>query len=342
MNEQEIYPASSAMSGGSHGNLARAYFRVKPFVPRTIRWAIRRIRIPGIIKRNAGVWPIDETAGKKPANWTGWPHGKKFALVFTHDVESEEGISKVVSLANLDIEFGFRASFNFIPEGPYADPSGTRDWLVENGFEIGVHDLNHDGHLYQSREGFTEKAKCINKYLNQWGAVGFRSGFMLHQLDWLHDLNVLYDASTFDTDPFEPQPEGSHTIFPFVVNPPAGEHRPGYVELSYTLPQDSTLYLLMREKNAGIWKRKLDWIVSNGGLALVNIHPDYINFSKGVSSTSNYPVQIIRDFMSYIQSNYDGMYWNPLASQLARWYLEEVHQSGSSSNGFETPSNTIL
>lgn len=53
------------------------------------------------------------------------------------------------------------------------------------------------------------------------GAVGFRSGFMLRQLDWLHDLNVLYDTSTFDTDPFEPQPEGSRTIFPFHVNPPA-------------------------------------------------------------------------------------------------------------------------
>ena len=40
---------------------------------------------------------------------------------------------------------------------------------------------------------------------------------MLHNLVWLRDLDILYDASTFDTDPFEPQPEGMETIFPFWV-----------------------------------------------------------------------------------------------------------------------------
>ena len=49
---------------------------------------------------------------------------------------------------------------------------------------------------------FAEKAERINEYLKNWGAVGFRSGFMLHNLDWLGDLNALYDASTFDTDVF--------------------------------------------------------------------------------------------------------------------------------------------
>ncbi|MBC7999552.1 MAG: prolyl oligopeptidase family serine peptidase, partial [Leptolyngbya sp.] len=33
-----------------------------------------------------------------------------------------------------------------------------------------------------------------------------------------------------------------------------------YVELSYTLPQDSTLFLLLRETTPAIWKLKLDWI----------------------------------------------------------------------------------
>ena len=53
----------------------------------------------------------------------------------------------------------------------------------------------------------------INGYAREWGASGFRSGFMLRNLDWLHDLDVQYDASTFDTDPFEPQPDGtSHDL----------------------------------------------------------------------------------------------------------------------------------
>lgn len=281
---------------------------------------MRRSRIPGIMRQSAGVWPINESAARKPNGWTGWPDGKQFALVFTHDVESKDGIGKVRQLAELEMGHGFRSSFNFIPQGPYEDPAGLRRWLVENGFEVGVHDLNHDGQLYESRESFTKKAKHINDFLQSWDAVGFRSGFMLHQLDWLHDLNILYDASTFDTDPFEPQPDGSGTIFPFLVGSRENEGNPGYIELSYTLPQDSTLFLLLREKTPRIWKQKLDWIKSNGGLALVNIHPDYMNFTETDRSSSNYPAIMIEEFMTYVRENHEGSYWNPLARDLAEWY----------------------
>ena len=146
---------------------------------------------------------------------------------------------------------------------------------------------------------------------------------MPHQLDWLHDLNVLYDASTFDTDPFEPQTNGSHTIFPFVVKPPEGVKRQGYVELPHTLPQDSTLFLLLREKTAAIWKRKLDWIASKGGLALVNIHPDYIDFQGGRISNTTYPSGLLDDFLEYIVTNYQNEYWNPLARDLAVWFRDQ-------------------
>jgi hypothetical protein len=328
MPDQTIHPVSHAMAGGSHGLLARAYYHVKPFLPLSLRWAVRRIRIPSIMRRSADSWPIDESASGRPANWKGWPDGKKFALVFTHDVESDHGLHAVKKLAELEMHHGFRSSFNFIPEGSYEDPMELRAWLEARGFEVGVHDLYHDGHLYESRESFGIKAKRINRYLNEWGAVGFRSGFMLRQLDWLHDLNVVYDTSTFDTDPFEPQPEGSHTIFPFHVQPPAGVEGPGYVELSYTLPQDSTLFLLLREKSPAIWKQKLDWIARNGGLALVNIHPDYIDFSDGKPSNERYPAALLTEFMEYIRSHYADAYWNPLARDLALWYRKHHAANG--------------
>ena len=120
----------------------------------------------------------------------------------------------------LEQERGFCSSFNFIPEGDYKVPSELRDELVRNGFEVGIHDLKHDGRLFLSRRDFSHKAARINRYLRDWNAAGFRSGFMLHKLDWLHELDIQYDASTFDTDPFEPQPEGRHTIFPFWVPAP--------------------------------------------------------------------------------------------------------------------------
>ena len=150
------------MAGGSHGLMARAYFRVKPFMPRSVRWLLRRFRIPTILKRSSDVWPIDETAAGMPEGWNGWPDGKQFALVFTHDVESDAGVANMKNLAELEIRHGFRSSFNLIPEGSYEDPIQLREWLQRRGFEIGVHDLNHDGRLYESRESFAEKAKSID------------------------------------------------------------------------------------------------------------------------------------------------------------------------------------
>lgn len=329
MAQQVKYPGSRAMANGSHGLLARAYYRIKPFVPKSLRWMIRRSRIPGIMKRSGDVWPINRAAGGMPVGWGGWPGDKKFALVITHDVESKEGLRNVRRLAELETSHGLRSSFNFIPEGPYEDPVELREWLGANQFEVGVHDLNHDGRLYGSREIFSEKARHINHYLDKWGAVGFRSGFMLHQLDWLHDLNILYDASTFDTDPFEPQPDGSATIFPFYMKSPVGARNAGYVELSYTLPQDSTLFLLLGESTPEIWKEKLAWIREHGGLALVNIHPDYIDFSeKGkLSSGTHYPVSIVREFLDHIHQEYSGLFWNPLARELAQWYRDGLSRA---------------
>ncbi len=102
----------------------------------------------------------------------------------------------------VDRKWGFRSSFNFIPEGKYRVSKEMRDELTQNGFEVGVHDLRHDGKLYRGRSEFDTNASRINRYLKEWGVVGFRSGFMFHNLEWLHDLEIQYDASTFDTDRF--------------------------------------------------------------------------------------------------------------------------------------------
>src|SRR5205814_4838426 len=61
--------------------------------------------------------------------------------------------------------------------------------------EIGIHDLRHEGHLFSSYRGFNRRAERIIRYAREWGVAGFRSGFMLRNLDWLHDLDVQYDAS---------------------------------------------------------------------------------------------------------------------------------------------------
>jgi glycosyltransferase involved in cell wall biosynthesis len=266
----------------------------------------------------ADTWPIDPQAGVAPANWTGWPEGKKFAFILTHDVEGTSGLEKVPALMELEIKQGFRSAFNFVPEGDYRVQPELRAQLEHNGFEVGVHDLRHDGKLFWPAEFFSN-ARRINEHIRDWRAKGFRTGFMLHDQGFLNQLDIDYDASTFDTDPFEPQPQGVRTIFPFWITRPQGS---GFVELPYTLPQDSTMFFVLREKNTDIWKRKLDWIVQRGGMALVNIHPDYINFNGGRPQPSEYGVELYAEFLTYVSKNYAGQYWNALPHQVSCWYRD--------------------
>ncbi len=193
------------------------YYLLKPYLPWRLRMAIRRWVARRKLAKCHDIWPIKPGTEKPPKDWPGWPGGKQFAVVLTHDVEGPTGLARVKQLAELEMKLGFRSSFNFIPEGPYRVTNELRDWLTNHGFEVGVHDLYHDGKLYASKEAFEAHARKINYYLKEWKAVGFRSGFMHHNLDWLHELDVEYDCSTFDTDPFEPQPDGADTIFPFWV-----------------------------------------------------------------------------------------------------------------------------
>lgn len=292
------------------------YFRIKPMLPRPIRMLVRRAVAMRKFERVAATWPILPGSERPPADWPGWPDGKHFSFVLTHDVESARGLARVRPLAQLEMRYGFRSCFNFIPEGPYSVPSELRSWLIDHGFEVGVHDLHHDGHLFSSRQEFCRRAKRINEILKEWRAVGFRSGFMLRNLDWINELDIAYDASTFDTDPFEPQPDGVETIFPFWSH--FNGSRRGYMELPYTMVQDSTLFILLRAHSIDVWTTKLDWLASQRGMVLLNVHPDYVDFA-GHSDSSRYPIARYQELLSYVRRSYDGLFWHALPRELAAY-----------------------
>ncbi|MEE9543460.1 MAG: hypothetical protein V3V95_06730 [Thermodesulfobacteriota bacterium] len=266
-------------------------------------------------------WPIDREAGQRPDGWSGWPDGKKFALILTHDVETTKGHDNCRKLMALEKRLGMYSSFNFVPER-YTVSAELRRHITNNGFEVSVHGLYHDGKLYRSRAKFQRRALKINKYLNEWGAVGFSSPSMQNNLEWTHDLNITYDSSTFDTDPFEPQNENVGTIFPFYVPNSSGSS--GYVELPSTLPQDFTLFILMKEKGISVWKEKLEWIVERGGMVLLIAHPDYMNFEKRRCRNDEYPAELYIEFLNHIKDNYTNQYWNPLPMDLARFWKKGV------------------
>ena len=58
-------------------------------------------------------------------------------------------------------------------EGAYETPPALRQFLQSHGFEVGVHDLHHDGKLYRSRKSFRIDARKINRYLSAWTPMAF-------------------------------------------------------------------------------------------------------------------------------------------------------------------------
>ena len=296
--------------------LNEIYYLLKPFIPWSVRLALRRQRARSRRATYADTWPIDPKAGARPPGWPGWPGGKQFAFVLTHDVEGAKGLSRVAQLAELEKRHGFRSSFNFVPEGEYVLSADLRENMIRQGFEVGVHGLQHDGKLYASKEEFAAKAAQIRNYLREWKACGFRSPLMQHKLAWLHQLGVEYDASTFDTDPFEPEPDAVGTVFPFWV---PGPNNSGFVELPYTLPQDFTLFVVLREPNIDIWKKKLDWVAARGGMALLNTHPDYMCFD-GRKDKDEFSVALYEEFLRYARENYGDAFWSANPCEVSRYY----------------------
>lgn len=300
--------------------ISRCYYSVKPLIPRRVQILVRRFFYRRALPNLEAVWPIDPVAAQPPEGWAGWPEGKRFALVLTHDVESQRGVDRCRQLAQLEMELGFRSSFNFLLK-KYATPEDLRTHLVANGFEVGIHGCYHDGKKFNSREIFLERAATINRYLKEWGACGFRAPGMQCNLDWIGDLDIEYDLSTFDTDPFEVQDGGARTIYPFMVERRNG--RESFVEMPYTLPQDSTLFVMLGEKNIDIWKKKLDWIVEKGGMVLVNVHPDYIVLDGSRLGIDEYLGKLYGGLLRYIKEKYENQYYHCLPNELACFYADQ-------------------
>jgi hypothetical protein len=115
-------------------------------------------------------------------------------------------------------------------------------------------------------------------------------------------LNIEYDLSFFDTDPFEPIPGGVTSIWPFTIGK--------FIELPYTLVQDSTLVNTLGQETAAIWLEKINFIAKYHGMALVNTHPDYLKDERAF--------KIYADFLEAVRE-IDG-YWHALPRSVSQWW----------------------
>jgi hypothetical protein len=143
----------------------RLYYSIKPYLGWRIRLVLRRIHAAITLQHSRRIRPVLESSRTRPEGWERWLDGKRFAFMRTHDVEGSLGVGRIKQLAAVEMEMGFRSSFNLVPAGEYRTTRDLRDWLAKEGFEVGVHDLHHDGSLYRSRGEFNRQAPPINAYL---------------------------------------------------------------------------------------------------------------------------------------------------------------------------------
>jgi len=302
------------------------YYIIRPLIPRFAQFKIRRFFAQTTFNKCKKTWPLSPSIQSKPPHgWKGWPHKKQFALVLMHDVDYQQGFDVIEKVIALENKYQFRSCFNIVPER-YSIDNSIFKVIRENGFGSGVHGLKHDGKLFFSRSVFERRVKKINAYIDLWETKGFSSPSMHRNYSWMHLINSSYISSNFDYDPFEPQAGGVNSIFPVTIQM---QSQKPLLELPYTLPQDSTLFLLLGQKDISVWKKKLDWNAESGGMVLVNCHPDYMNFSNKPDKFDQYPVRYYEEFLSYIQTHYCNKYWNALPDDVAQlWRDNYLHTLG--------------
>jgi len=269
---------------GDHPVIRKIYYFSRHFLPIPIRRHLQRSYFHGWRKLPFPNWPVDSSVDKLhqeylrlcmkakgldrvPFIWF-WPEGASNALIMTHDVETTSGRDFTSALMDLDVSYGFKASIQVVPEKRYEVPAEYLDEIRRRGFELNVHDLNHDGNLYRDHEEFLRRAKKINEYVLKYKARGFRSGAMYRNLDWYDAFDFSYDMSAPNVAHLEPQHGGCCTVMPYYVGK--------ILEIPLTTSQDYSLFHILNDYSIDLWKEQIDLIRAGNGLISFIAHPDYL------------------------------------------------------------------
>jgi len=305
----------SALAAAGRAAALRGYYLARPALPRPVQLALRRrftrLQAASPFPR----WPIEDSlhdfydwlfaliAGlaNGPVPFLSlWPGGRSWALVLTHDVETAAGLRDMNLLRAPERARGYRSSWNFVGARYHVDDESVRS-LQDDGCEIGVHGLRHDGRDLAGRF-MDERLPAMWEHASRWNAVGFRSPATHRKWELMHRLGFDYDSSYPDTDPYEPQPGGCCTFLPYFNH--------GTVELPITLPQDHTLFTILQHADAGLWLRKAGHIRDRGGMVLVLTHPDYAHDQRLADGYR----ALLGTFAD------DSTAWHALPREVAAWW----------------------
>jgi hypothetical protein len=268
--------------------LTKAYYLIRPLLPIGVRRRIQKWRLREWDQLSFPHWPVDRTVDqifeqvmllslrsqsmhRIPFIWF-WPDGASSCAIMTHDVETAIGRDSCAQLMDLDDTFAIKAAFEIVPEQRYEVPPDFLKSIRQRGFEIVVHDLNHDGRLFSDRDQFLERAASINAYKEQFGAIGFRAAVLYRKQAWFNALNFDYDMSVPNVAHLDPQRGGCCTVMPHFVGT--------ILELPVTTTQDYTLFHILNDYSIDLWNKQIDLIMEKHGLISFIVHPDYVGGNR--------------------------------------------------------------
>ena len=320
----ERYVHASSKNGvmlGTSSPVRRAYRFLRPLMPLSLRKHLQKMHFRGWGQIPFPSWPVDRTVDRIveklmllalrtlrvpsiPFVWF-WPEGQSSCAVMTHDVETSAGRDFCAQLMDLDDRRGFKSSFQIIPEERYEVSPGYLHSIRERGFEINIHDLNHDGELFTDRERFLMRAKSINWYARSYAARGFRSGALYRNPDWYDALDFSYDMSFPNVGHLDAQRGGCCTLMPFFIGKT--------LEIPLTTIQDYSLFYILDDYSLDLWQRQIDIIMEGHGLISFIVHPDYILRQRGRQAYER-----LLDHLAYLRS--EEKVWMALPGEVDRWW----------------------
>lgn len=317
----ERYTSRSNGIGGSKAFLRKLYYLVRPFLTVSTRKHFQRIALRDWKNIDFPEWPVDATVerileqlltlllkarclDRIPFIWF-WPHGYGSCAIMTHDVEALPGRDFCSQLMDWDDAYAIKSSFQIVPEERYAVSQPFLDEFRRRGFEINVHDLNHDGHLFSDWDQFLCRAERINRYGRAYEAAGFRSAVLYRKLDWYGALDFSYDMSVPSIGHLEAQRGGCCSIMPFFI----GE----ILELPVTTTQDYSLFHVLNQYSTDLWKRQIAGIMEKHGLASFIVHPDYLMEPRARDTYKSLLV-----YLANLRS--EGKIWIALPREVNQWW----------------------
>jgi len=208
---------------------------------------------------------------------------------------------------DINDEYRIKTSFQIVPEKRYKVTSRYLESIRSRGFEISIHDLNHDGHLFRSHEEFLCRVKKINEYAREYGAQGFRAAVLYRNADWYDAFDFEYDMSIPSVAHLDPQRGGCCTVMPYFIGK--------IVELPLTTTQDYSLFQILCDYSIELWKEQMALIMERHGLISFIVHPDYITSEKARGT--------YRTLLGYLtQLRSKKKIWIALPNEVNRWWRE--------------------